>query len=531
MKTNHASLYNNIGAGSPYAANAAAYQNSNAANTSAYQNGYAANTSAYQNGYAAMSQAYNQYLDGNIFAAEFAAENDIFAFDRNRYASDLEMFNSDIDPVRRHFPATNALSSDANHTASGCNTPDTPNSAIPYQEDENACHTPDTPNSAIPYQEDENACHISDTPNCAIPYQGDENACHTPDTPNSVKGDEGDAVGANANEEVHNLRSESSHMSSDKDTAPKPQVWGVGALDIRPVTDWMMEAQATPDPVMLWKEFFLEGEVCCLFADSNVGKSILAVQIANDIALAGKKVLYVDFELSCKQFQRRYSQEETDYQFPDNLLRAEISMDPEADYDQMEVIVPNIQAAIIKNQIDVVIIDNITWLTSGTAEKAEVAAPLIKNIINIKRDYEVSMLILAHTPKRDSTMPLTQNDLAGSKMIMNFVDSAFAIGKSQIDENLRYLKQIKSRSTEMTYGADNVITCNLIREDAFLKFNILSYDHEAKHLHSMTEKNILNLEKQVVSMRHQGKKMREIAERFQITISKVQRILQRQSKS
>ena len=37
-------------------------------------------------------------------------------------------------------------------------------------------------------------------------------------------------------------------------------------------------------PRALWDSFWYEGELSCLFADSNVGKSILAVQIADRIA-------------------------------------------------------------------------------------------------------------------------------------------------------------------------------------------------------------------------------------------------------
>lgn len=336
-----------------------------------------------------------------------------------------------------------------------------------------------------------------------------------------------DAMHHQGNESLPSADENVSQEIREQGAECQPEVYGVGALDIRPAIDWMIDAQATPDPVMLWKEFFFEGEVCCLFADSNVGKSILAVQIANEIALQGKRVLYVDFELSPKQFQRRYTEDGVLYPFPTNLLRAEYAADPEADYDQMAVIVPNIQAAITTNQIDVVIIDNITWLTAGTPEKAEIAAPLIKQLIAIKRDLNVSMLILAHTPKRDCSRPLTQNDLAGSKMLMNFVDSAFAIGKSQIDENLRYLKQIKCRSSEMVYGSDNVITCDFIKENALLKFNILSYDHEAKHLQEVSEKAVNELERQVISMRHDGKTMREIADRLKISLSKVYRITAR----
>jgi hypothetical protein len=76
-----------------------------------------------------------------------------------------------------------------------------------------------------------------------------------------------------------------------------------------------------------------------LFADTNVGKSILAVQIADNVARGeaygllccetkAQKVIYFDFELSDKQFEGRYSEKNNDYftnhyQFSENFYRAE----------------------------------------------------------------------------------------------------------------------------------------------------------------------------------------------------------------
>ncbi len=68
--------------------------------------------------------------------------------------------------------------------------------------------------------------------------------------------------------------------------------------------------------------FGTRGELSCLFADSNVmGKSILAVQIADRIARTDN-VLYLDFELSEKQFQLRYTNEhgELSTPFPTNSI-------------------------------------------------------------------------------------------------------------------------------------------------------------------------------------------------------------------
>jgi hypothetical protein len=61
------------------------------------------------------------------------------------------------------------------------------------------------------------------------------------------------------------------------------------------------EAAMVANPKSLYLSFWYEGEVCCLFADCNLGKSILAVQIANEISRT-EKVLYFDFEFLTSNF-------------------------------------------------------------------------------------------------------------------------------------------------------------------------------------------------------------------------------------
>ena len=100
------------------------------------------------------------------------------------------------------------------------------------------------------------------------------------------------------------------------------------------------------------------------------------------------------------------------------------------------------------------------------------------------------MLVLAHTPKRNTNTPLTQNSLAGSKRIANFMDSIFAIGTSKKNRpSSRYIKQIKVRSTEMTYGDDNVIECDIVKDDDFLHFRVNGYGTEAENLDEPDEDN------------------------------------------
>lgn len=282
-----------------------------------------------------------------------------------------------------------------------------------------------------------------------------------------------------------------------------------------------------PDPNQLWDALWYEGEVCCLFADTNVGKSIYAVQIAESIARTGKKVLYFDFELSDKQFQLRYTDEKGNtYKFSDLLFRATINPEAIIQGSFEQAINQAMEEIVIENDAKVLIIDNLSYLCVNS-EKGDSASEFMINLLNLKRKYGLSILVLAHTPKRQMYNPLTQNDLAGSKKQMNFFDSAFAIGKSVLDDGLRYVKQIKTRNGEIMYGADNVIVYQIDKIDSFLQFAKVEESTEKKHLKEKTDEDINKLQNEIRSLSWQGYSCRDIEKKLGISKSQVNRILRK----
>jgi len=291
-----------------------------------------------------------------------------------------------------------------------------------------------------------------------------------------------------------------------------------GLFTVRTATRWMEEASARPIPKMLFGELWFESELCILFADTNLGKSILAVQIGSSIsrgeAVPGfrleadrQKVLYFDFELSDKQFEARYSVNyERHYAFSENFLRAEIN--PEStlpdEFNTFEDFLNySLEKAITETDARILIIDNLTYLKDET-ERAKDALPLMKHLKALKSRYGLSILALAHTPKRDLSKPLTRNDLSGSKMLINFCDSTFAIGESSQDKHLRYIKQIKARATEIIYDSENVCLCQIGKPGNFLQFEWVNYGTEREHLRQPTEQDKEQRTGEALELRKQG---------------------------
>lgn len=290
------------------------------------------------------------------------------------------------------------------------------------------------------------------------------------------------------------------------------QTMDVGLLTIKSFNQVLFDAAKKKEPTKLYDEFWYEGETCCLFADSNVGKSILAVQIARNIATS-QKVLYFDFELSEYHFLRRYTDETNQpYKFPKNLYRVCLNymMGAYTVEELPDKIMSNIEKSVRETSASVIIIDNLTWIAYNS-KSPKMAGELMKRLSAMKVQYNLSMLILAHTPKRNMSKPITQNDLGGSKMIMNFLDSAFAIGFSSKDPNIRYIKQIKVRYAEMKYGEDNVWLCEMRKVRSFLMLFRLGFGMESDHLKKRKDGDKEALITKIKVMKANGMSIREIA--------------------
>lgn len=299
----------------------------------------------------------------------------------------------------------------------------------------------------------------------------------------------------------------------------------VGMFTIKSFNQTLIDAAKHKEPDKLFDEFWYEGETCCLFADSNVGKSILAVQIARDIS-SSKKVLYFDFELNEYHFRRRYSDDVTGelYKFPPNLFRVSLNyiMDAYSVEELPDQIMYNIENSVKETSASVIIIDNLTWIAYNS-RSSKMASELMKRLTAIKAQYGLSMLILAHTPKRNMSKPITQNDLGGSKMLMNFLDSAFAIGCSAKDPIIRYIKQIKVRYAEMKYGEDNVWLCEIDKIRSFLMFRKTRCGMESEHLKKRKNEDKQAVITKIKAMRSAGATLREIADELGMTIATVDR--------
>ena len=252
--------------------------------------------------------------------------------------------------------------------------------------------------------------------------------------------------------------------STPKDTQQAKEADELDFIMGKSLNSMMMEEKCKPVPEILWggdgngNALWFENEFAILFGRTNTGKSLYAVQIAEHISgRLGRTVLYLDLELSMKQFQERYTSRDGELHiWPDNLHRPDLSMVGDGLYDSGRFL-PLIRKMMAKVNARVLILDNLTFLVNNGGMKAEDVKPICQEFCNwAKEGY--SILVVNHTPKIQPFTPLDINHCLGSSMLTNFVQSVFAIGTDSSNPSTgRYVKQLKSRNGRIVWEGNHVI--------------------------------------------------------------------------
>lgn len=243
-----------------------------------------------------------------------------------------------------------------------------------------------------------------------------------------------------------------------------------------------------------------ENEVAFLFGDEGTGKSVLAFQMGDaasrgaclfpdtgDPELANEteplKTILVDFELEPDELFDRYSHERQMHCFHDNFFRAAINPDFLDLECADETLIDEIQLIIEMHQPRFLIVDNITYITSESQDP-KIATRFMKRLLALQRVYRLTILVIAHTPKRDMSLPIESRHLAGAKNLSNFAKSIVAVSGSKQDPDKRYIKHIKCRNGRKAHGEDNVVECVLNKPSgsAMLQYEFYGFSTEREHL-------------------------------------------------
>lgn len=290
-----------------------------------------------------------------------------------------------------------------------------------------------------------------------------------------------------------------------------------GGFHVASMNDCLIKGKSLPPLVLLYPNIVLEGDLCIIFGQSGIGKTIFAMQVAREIATKGKRVLYADFEMTLRQLCLRYESAN----FPPTFFRAEMDKD-----NLVDDVLRGIEQAAVANLAEVVFIDNITAL-SQSLDKGTDAGALMASLNVLKKKYNWTLVVLNHVPKMYSgTVPLSLSAIQGSAKLNQLIDDAVGLAQSQKDKSLVYVKQCKWRNSEVVLDADNVALYERGKNaEGNMCFTFRGYDTEIVHLSTESTNERDELRQRVKELSAHGMRQQDIVKECGITQSKVSRLL------
>jgi len=207
--------------------------------------------------------------------------------------------------------------------------------------------------------------------------------------------------------------------------------------------DIIKKVESDPEPKFLWHGI-PEGSKGIITGVAKTGKTTLAENLAISLSTGKKefmgfpligepqKVLFINLEESEKLFARRNLKQISELPerelnlFNENYLCAPSSF-PEFFTTAEDWLC--LRSIIIDSKAKVVIIDSLTHMFDGEIEKSNPAKKFIEKLRATFKDLGVTLIVVHHNTKGNNS-PITQDNIAGSRVILQ--EFEFAIGLANV---------------------------------------------------------------------------------------------------
>lgn len=275
------------------------------------------------------------------------------------------------------------------------------------------------------------------------------------------------------------------------------------------------KAITTPDDG-LWKGIWERSEVACLFGLPNVGKSILAMQIAANVKLMGLNVEYFDLEGLEHPITPQFT--------PTTMPTGSDEETSPLDFITKIITVKKTQVAII---------DDFDLLLDGDNSTANVKYTL-NSLRQLSRKTSVAILIIAHSEPIKKNHVITAASLPHAYEIMHSCDSVFSLSQANrhnatCHSRTHYIKQHKNRMAPVIYDDNSVLTVALTQHDGIIEFtDFKPLGNERQLLRDYGFHSQESIFEAIKQLNHCHYTTREIAAIVGMSQSQVSRIIKRE---
>ena len=173
--------------------------------------------------------------------------------------------------------------------------------------------------------------------------------------------------------------------------------------------------------VNLYKNLWRERTICLLHARREIPKTDRALDIALEVAAAGRKTLYVNVDRKINLYADRLTTASS------NLLFATPNFDgPDDSRDYADIVFDLIEKAVKEHQIETFVIDSVSRIAALSTGRNASVKRIMKRLSIMQLRYGISILAVAHIDSR-----------ASLRSLLDFVDSQIDINPPKPEKKSR----------------------------------------------------------------------------------------------
>lgn len=171
------------------------------------------------------------------------------------------------------------------------------------------------------------------------------------------------------------------------------------------------------------------GELIVVAGKTSYGKTSLCVNIANNIALHGKRVLFVTMEMTKEELTGRFMKinngdNEDYYQVAGNTV---YQHNDELDWTDIDHLIAKAKHEL---HVDLVVIDHLHYFSRETEKLAEDLGRITKELKKNAIAHKVPIILVSHVRKTGKGESATMDDLRGSSYIAQDADIVLMVGRN-----------------------------------------------------------------------------------------------------
>lgn len=278
----------------------------------------------------------------------------------------------------------------------------------------------------------------------------------------------------------------------------------------------LLESEPLAKERPLWRDYWSEGELCIFTGDTGAGKTLLALNLARELAtgdevIAPSKVLYVGHEYDKRGFVERFGKpNET---AAGNFFFAVFNHGQSGLYSNYAVfkdwLLEGLVKLLDKTQATVLIFDQPDRLQLSNMQWID-----FLNVVEVlRRERKLSVLLVVNTRTRNTARPVELYQTYKHQFTTPFADCVVAICRSHQYPQQRYIKHLKckNRMWELS-GRVSVFEILEDRETHHLSLEFMEHGKEHTLLPRSKEKERRDKVMTAEAFRREGVSFRKIGE-------------------